>query len=165
MFSPATTDALTNGGRLRKVQCHQELVAGIGAVQIQRAVEAQLHRLVDKVDLLEAMAQQLKSSPSRTVLSRQGIEVTKHLFVVPVLHSLAPDGDIEHLHHPLFRIRKRCKIKVIQTRKNIQQERNPAARVNHGDLANALVRISSSGSEKSSMTSALAQMREKEENL
>ena len=45
-----------------------------------------------------------------------------------------PDGDVKHLHHPLFRIRKRCKIKVIQTRKNIQQERNPAARINHGEL-------------------------------
>ena len=112
--------ALTNGGRLHKVQRHQELVAGIGAVQIQRAVEAQLHRLVDKVDLLKAIAQQLQELTEQNCAVRQGIEVTKHLFVVPVLHSLTPDGDVKHLHHPLFRIRKRCKIKVVQTWKNIQ---------------------------------------------
>ena len=126
--------ALTNGGRLHKVQRYQELVAGIGAVQIQWAVEAQLHRLVDKVDLLEAITQQLQELAEQNRAVRQGIEVTKHLFVVPVLRSLAPDGDIEHLHHPLFRIRKRCKIKIVQTRKDVQQERNPASGVDHGKL-------------------------------
>ena len=126
--------ALTNGGRLHKVQRRQELVAGIGAVQIQRAVKAQIHRLVDEVDLLEAIAQQLQEFTEQNRAVRQGIEVTKHLFVVPVLHSLTPDGDVKHLHHPLFRIRKRCKIKVVQTRKNIQQERNPAAGISHSKL-------------------------------
>ena len=103
-------------------------------MQIQRAVKAQIHRLVDKVDLLEAIAQQLQEFTEQNRAVRQGIEVTKHLFVVPVLHHLAPDGDIEHLHHPLFRIRKRCKIKVVQTRKNIQQKRNPAAGISHSKL-------------------------------
>ena len=103
-------------------------------MQIQRAVEAQLHRLVDEVDLLEAIAQQLQELTEQNCAVRQGIEVTKHLFVVPVLHSLAPDGDIEHLHHLFFCIRKRCKIKVVQTRKDVQQERNPAAGVDHGKL-------------------------------
>ena len=49
---------LTNGGRLHKVHRHQQLVTGIGAVQIQRAVKAQINRFVNKVDLLEAIAQQ-----------------------------------------------------------------------------------------------------------
>ena len=126
--------ALTNGGRLHKVQRHQELVAGIGAMQIQRTVKAQLHRLVDKVDLLEAIAQQLQELTEQNCAVRQGIEVTKHLFVVPVLHHLTPDGDVKHLHHPFFRVRKCCKIKVVQTRKNIQQERNPAAGISHSKL-------------------------------
>ena len=126
--------ALTNGGRLHKVQRYQELVAGIGAVQIQRTVKAQINRLVDEVDLLEAIAQQLQELAEQNCAVRQGIEVTKHIFVVPVFHSLAPDGDIEHLHHPLSRIRKRCKIKVVQTRKDVHQERNPAAGINHSKL-------------------------------
>ena len=103
-------------------------------MQIQRTVKAQFNRLVDKVDLLEAIAQQLQEFTEQNRAVRQGIEVTKHLFVVPVLHHLAPDSDIEHLHHPLFRIRKCCKIKVVQTRKDVQQERNPAAGISHSKL-------------------------------
>ena len=53
---------------------------------------------------------------------------------IPILHSFAPNGDIKHLHHPLFDIRKGCKIHIIQTRKNIQKERNPAARIDHSKL-------------------------------
>ena len=89
-------------------------------MQIQRAVKAQINRLVNEVDLFKAIAQQLHEFVEQDRAIRQRIEIVQHFFAAPILHSLAPDGDIEHLHHPLFRIRKRCKIKVVQTRKDIQ---------------------------------------------
>ena len=42
--------ALAHGGGLQEVQGRRQLGAGVGAVQVQRAVKAQIHRLVDKVD-------------------------------------------------------------------------------------------------------------------
>ena len=43
--------ALTNCSRLQKIQGNQQLVTGIGAVQIQRAIEAQVNRFINKVNL------------------------------------------------------------------------------------------------------------------
>ncbi len=45
-------------GRLHEIHRHQQLIPGIGAVEIQGAVEAQVHGLVDKVDLLIPVAEQ-----------------------------------------------------------------------------------------------------------
>lgn len=50
--------ALADGSGLHEVQRHKKLVAGIDAVQVQRTGKAHIHRLVDKVDLLIAIAQQ-----------------------------------------------------------------------------------------------------------
>ena len=50
---------LAHGGGLQKVQGHQDLVAGIGAVQVQRAVEADVHRRVEEVDPVILVSQQL----------------------------------------------------------------------------------------------------------
>ena len=41
---------LADGSRLQKVQRHQQLVAGIGAVQVQRTIKAYIHRFVDKIN-------------------------------------------------------------------------------------------------------------------
>ena len=50
--------AFAHGGRLHEVHRHQQLIAGIGTMQIQRTIKAQLHRLVDKVDLLKSVLEQ-----------------------------------------------------------------------------------------------------------
>ena len=42
--------ALADSGRLQKVQRHQQLVAGIGAVQVQRTSKAHIHRFVNKIN-------------------------------------------------------------------------------------------------------------------
>ena len=43
---------LADGGWLQEIQRHQKLVAGIGAVQVQGAIEAQIHRRVDEIDMV-----------------------------------------------------------------------------------------------------------------
>ena len=41
---------LADSGGLQKVQCYQQLVAGIGAVQVQRTIKAHIYRLVNKIN-------------------------------------------------------------------------------------------------------------------
>ena len=40
----------TNGRWFQEIQCYQQLVAGVGAVQVERAVRAHVHRLINKIN-------------------------------------------------------------------------------------------------------------------
>ena len=95
-------DTFAHCCRLHKVHGNQNLVAGVGAVQIQRAIKAQINRLVDEVNLLEAIAQQLQKLIQQDSAVRQGVEIVQHFFAVPVICRLSPDGDVKHLHHTLL---------------------------------------------------------------
>ena len=100
-------------------------------MQIQRTIKVQLHRLVDKVNLLKTILKQANQLTQHCSAVRQGVEIVQHFFTVPILCSLTPNGDVEHLQHPLFRVCQGSKIHVVQSRQNIQKEQDPTPGVNH----------------------------------
>ena len=57
--------ALADGSRLQKVQCYQQLVAGIGAVQVQRTIKAHIHRFVDKINAVILILQKCLQLPQQ----------------------------------------------------------------------------------------------------
>ena len=57
--------ALADSGRLQKVQCYQQLVAGIGAVQVQRTIKAHIHRFVDKINAVILILQKCLQLPQQ----------------------------------------------------------------------------------------------------
>ena len=40
----------TNGRWFQEIQCYQQLVAGVGAVQVERTVEANVYRFIDEIN-------------------------------------------------------------------------------------------------------------------
>ena len=104
MFLRQPLDALTHRGRFQKIQCYQQLVPGIGAVEIQRAVKAQVHRLVNEIDLLIPIAEQVQKLTQQHGTIRKGIQVVQHLIRCPTLCRLAPNSYVEHLEHALFQL-------------------------------------------------------------
>ena len=94
--------ALADSGRLQKVQRHQQLVAGIGAVQIHWAIKAHIHRLVDKINAVILILQKCLQFPQQNGTIRESIQVIENFFILPAFCSFAPEGYIEHLQHPLL---------------------------------------------------------------
>ena len=94
--------ALADSGRLQKVQRHQQLVAGIGAVQIHWAIKAHIHRLVDKINAVILILQKCLQFPQQNGTIRESIQVIENFFILPAFCSFAPEGHIEHLQHPLL---------------------------------------------------------------
>lgn len=48
---------LTDGRRLQEIQCHQQLVAGVGAMQVERTVETYVHWLVNEINVVVLVLQ------------------------------------------------------------------------------------------------------------
>ena len=94
--------ALADGSRLQKVQRHQQLVAGIGAVQVQRTIKAHIHRLVNKIDAVILILQKCLQLPQQNGTVRESIQVIENFFILPAFCSFAPESHIEHLQHPLL---------------------------------------------------------------
>ena len=94
--------ALADGSRLQKVQCYQQLVAGIGAVQVQRAIKAHIYRLVNKINAVILILQKCLQLPQQNGTVRKGIQVCKNFLIVPAFCGLTPKGHIEHLQYPLL---------------------------------------------------------------
>ena len=82
-------------------------------------------------DFREALREVRKWKPVRDIFPSAGqrIEVILHYFTAPILDCLAPDSDIEHLQHSLLNIGQGSEIHIIQTWQNVQQEGNPATRI------------------------------------
>ena len=57
--------ALADSGGLQKVQCYQQLVAGIGAVQVQRTIKAHIYRLVNKINAVILILQKCLQLPQQ----------------------------------------------------------------------------------------------------
>ena len=57
--------ALADSGGLQKVQSYQQLVAGIGAVQIQRTIKAHIYRLVNKINAVILILQKCLQLPQQ----------------------------------------------------------------------------------------------------
>ncbi|CAN4024820.1 sulfurtransferase-like selenium metabolism protein YedF, partial [Dysosmobacter welbionis] len=127
--------ALTHRGRFQEIQRHQQLVPGIGAVEVQRAVKAQLHRLVNEVDLLIPIAEQVQKLAQQHGTVREGIQVVQHFIGCPAFCRLAPNSYVEHLEHPLLQLTQRRKVNIVQTRQQVQQKADPAAGVHNGQPA------------------------------
>ena len=119
--------ALADSGGLQKVQRHQQLVTGISTVQIQRAIKAHIHRLVNKINAVILILQKCLQFPQQNGTVRKGIQVCKDLLIVPAFCSFAPEGHIEHLQHPLLYRRQGCKVGDIQFRQKPQQKTDPPA--------------------------------------
>lgn len=66
-------DALAHRGRFQKVQRYQQLITGIGTMEVQWAVKAQVHRLVYEVDLLIPIAKQLQKFTQQHGTVRESI--------------------------------------------------------------------------------------------
>ena len=81
--------AFADGGGLQKVQCYQQLVAGIGAVQVQRTIKANNHRFVDKINAVILILQKCLQLPQQNGTVRKGIQVCKDLLIVPAFYSRA----------------------------------------------------------------------------
>ena len=121
---------LTDSGGFQKIQGNQQLVTGIGAVQIQRAIEAQVNRFINKVNLFVPISEQFQQFTQENRAVRKGIEAIQHFVAAPILCRLAPDGDIEHLQHSLLQFRQHGEIYIVQPWKQIEKERDPAAGIN-----------------------------------
>ena len=65
--------ALADSGGLQKVQCYQQLVAGIGAVQVQRTIKAHIHRFVDKINAVILILQKCLQFPQQNGTIRESI--------------------------------------------------------------------------------------------
>ena len=126
---------LADSGRLHEIQRHQQLVPGIGAVEVQRAVKAQLHRLVNEVNLLIPIAEQVQKLAQQHGTVREGIQVVQHFIGCPAFCRLAPNSYVEHLEHPLLQLTQRRKVHIVQTRQQVQQKADPAAGVHNGQPA------------------------------
>ena len=108
--------ALADGSRLQKVQRHQQLVAGIGAVQVQRTIKAHIYRLVNKINAVILILQKCLQLPQQNGTVRESIQVIENFFILPAFCSFAPESHIEHLQHPLLYRWQGCKVGVIQFR-------------------------------------------------
>ena len=123
---------LADGSRLQKVQCYQQLVAGIGAVQVQRTIKAYIHRFVDKINAVILILQKCLQFPQQNGTIRESIQVIENFFILPAFCSFAPEGHIEHLQHPLLYRRQGGKIGVVQFWQKFQQKPDPPAGICHG---------------------------------
>ena len=94
-------------------------------MQVQRAVKAQLHRLVDEVYLFIPVPQQLQKLAQHHRAVREGIQPVQHLIRRPIFRRLTPDCDVEHLQHPPLHGRQRAEVRVVQLRQQLQQEIYP----------------------------------------
>ena len=106
--------AFTDAAGIHEVHGHQQLVAGIGTMQIQRTVEAKVYRGIDKIDAIQLIAQQFLKLREHYRAVSQGIEIIQNLIVIPCRGGFAPDGDVEHLHHPLFHGGQGAEVCIIQ---------------------------------------------------
>ena len=127
--------ALTHCGRLQEIQCHQQLVPGIGAVEIQRAFKAQVHRLVDEIDLFIPIAEQGQKFTQQHRTVRESIQIVQHLIGCPALRRLAPNGHIEHLEHPLLQLTQRREVHIVQTGQQVQHKAYPPPGVHNSQPA------------------------------
>ena len=93
---------LAHSRRFHEIQRQQDLVAGICTVQVQGAVEAHVHRRVDKVDVVILILQKLHELAQHDRRIREGAEIGPHLLASPILRRFQPDAHIEHLHHALL---------------------------------------------------------------
>lgn len=105
---------------LHKVQCHQQLIARICAVQIQRAVKAHIHRCINEVNPVILVFQKVDDFAQQHRAVRQGIEIVQNLIAVPVFDGLSPKRNIKHLEHPFFDHGQLIKVDIVQTRQQIQ---------------------------------------------
>ena len=115
-------DAFPHSGGLHKIQRHQDLVPGVSAVQIQRAVEAKLHRLIYKVDPFILILQEFDEFPQHDRAVRQGLQVISHLFVVPIDNRRSPHGHIKHLHHAALQRGKMGKVRRRKARQGVYKK-------------------------------------------
>ena len=130
--------AFTDAAGIHEVHGHQQLVAGIGTMQIQRTVETQVHRGVNEIDAIQLITQQLLELREHHRAVSQSVEIVENLVVIPRGCRFSPNGDVEHLHHPLFHGGQCVKICIIQIGQDFQQEINPAAGINGAQTAHGL---------------------------
>ena len=125
-------DSLAHRRRFQKIHRHQQLVPGVGAVEIQRTIEAKFYWLVNKIDLLVSVAKQIQKLAQQYGTARESMQVAQRLIGCPTLCYLAPDGHIEHLEHPLLQLTQRCEVHIVQTGQHIQQKSDPSPGVHNG---------------------------------
>ena len=94
-------------------------------MEIQRAVKTHIHRSVNKVNAIVLVSQQIDQLIQKHLTISKGIEIIPNLIAAPVFSCFAPDRNIEHLQHPLFDTGELIEIHIVQSRQQIQQERNP----------------------------------------
>ena len=131
-------NALTNSIWFHKIHCHENLIARVSTMQVQRTSKAEIYRFIDEINMIEAILQKCNQLTEHNRTIGKIIEIFKHLITVPVTRSFTPHGDIEHLQHSLFLIGKLIKIHVHKSRQNIKQKGNPASRINHSKARKCL---------------------------
>ena len=123
--------------RRHVVHCNQNLISGIGAMQIQRTIKAKRDRLIDEVNALQIERHKRIQFVHHDRAVREQLHVGLRSMGTPVCRLLKY-GDVEHLQHALFKIGKRSRKFTGEARKNIRQELNPAPGIHGNQLAERL---------------------------